>query len=396
MKTYIITLVSLLALFQNSYSQIENNSKHSFPGIENWENVIAKATAENKYIMVDLSTEWCSWCKVMDKKHFTDPEILSLMQPKLNSYMLDAERDSIGQLLKLKFGVAAYPSFLFFTPQGEYLETWCGAMPKEYWIQYIKDSIDLVPMARPGIPSGLQFQWPYFVQKELKANFKKSTPSQAELNEFFAKCNYKQFVDFNVCRFYPRDIPDDLLNTMLLDKKWLDANYGADIATDLLQMSINWKAYAQIQDSNWTKAWIYMNQYKKYFPQNEWELFNVKLFYYTSKVEVDSLIQLGLQNPSFVYDHTAAEILEFICKYGKTDAQFKQAELWNIAELDKQNSFKFAKFQAQIKYKQSDITEAQKWAKIAIEFAEKEGIKLTKEDQLLRDLVSDHSSSNNG
>ena len=284
MKTYILTLVSLLALLQNCYSQTDKNSKHAFPGIDNWENVIAKATAENKYIMVDLSTEWCSWCKVMDKKHFTDPEILSLMQPKLNSYMLDAERDSIGQLLKLKFGVAAYPSFLFFTPQGEYLETWCGAMPKEYWIQYIKDSIDLVPMARPSIPSGLKFQWPDFVQKELKANFKKSTPSQAELNDFFAKCDYKQFVDFNVCRFYPRDIPDELLNTMLQDKKWLNDNYGADIATDLLQMSINWKAYAQIQDSNWTKAWTYMNQYKKHFPQNEWELFNVKLFYFTSKV----------------------------------------------------------------------------------------------------------------
>ena len=66
--------------------------------------------------MVDLSTEWCYWCKVMDKNQFRDSEILALMNPKLNSYMLDAEKDSIGQLLKLKFGIASYPSFLFFTP----------------------------------------------------------------------------------------------------------------------------------------------------------------------------------------------------------------------------------------------------------------------------------------
>jgi thioredoxin-related protein len=58
--------------------------------------------------MVDLSTEWCSWCKVMEKKIFTDLEVLALMQPKINSYVLDAEKDSIGQLLKLKYGVAAY------------------------------------------------------------------------------------------------------------------------------------------------------------------------------------------------------------------------------------------------------------------------------------------------
>ena len=277
MKIYILTLLSLLSGISKCDAQVENNSKHAFPGIDNWEKVIAKATAENKSIMVDLSTDWCSPCKLMDNKHFRDPEILSLMLPKLNSYILDAEKDSIGQLFKLKFGVASYPSFLFFTPQGEYLETWGGAMPKEYWMLYIKDSIDKVPMPRPGVPQGLKFQWPDFVQKELKANFKKSTPSKEELNQFFAKCDYKKFVDFNVCRFYPRDIPDSQLYAMLIDKKWLDDNYGADVATDILQKSIEWKAYAQVQDSNWTKSWYYMNQYRKYFPQFEWELFNMKL-----------------------------------------------------------------------------------------------------------------------
>lgn len=395
MKFYKLILPSLLALSVNGFSQTATKEKHSFPGINNWEEVIANATSENKYIMVDLSTEWCSWCKVMDKQHFTDPEVLSLMQPKLNSYMLDAEKDSIGQLLKLKFGVAAYPAFLFFTPQGDYLETWCGAMPKKYWMQYIKDSIDQSPIIRPGIPSGLNFEWPKFVQKELKANFKKSTPSKDELNSFFASCDYKKFTDFNVCRFYPRDIPDTLLNTLLQNKQWLDDHYGSDIATDLLQTSINWKAYGQIQDKNWSKAWGYMNQYKKHFPQNEWELFNVKLYYYKSKIEVDSIIQLGLQNPTFIYDHTAAEIVEFICENGKTDAQFKQAELWNKAELDKQTTFQLAKYHAQIKYKQSDIPEAQKWAKIAIESARKEGLNLSKEDAFLQN-ISNCMISNKG
>jgi thioredoxin-related protein len=388
MKIYILTLISLLSGISKCDAQVESNSKHAFPGIDNWEKVIAKATAENKYIMLDLSTDWCSTCEVMDKKHFRDPEILSLMLPKLNSYRLDAEKDSIGQLFKLKFGVASYPSYLFFTPQGEYLETWGGAMPKEYWILYIKDSIDKVPMSRPGVPQGLKFQWPDFVQKELKANFKKSTPRKEELNHFFAKCDYKKFVDFNVCRFYPRDIPDELLNLMLKDKKWLDENYGADDATDMLQKSIQWKAYAQIQDSNWTKSWHYMNQYRKYFPQFEWELFNMKLFYYETKVEVDSLIQLGLQNPNFVYDDNSSQIVGFICRYGKTVAHFKQAEIWNKAELDKQMSFELAKLQAHIKYKQSDIAEAKKWAKIALELAEKEGMTLSAEDDFLKDIIS--------
>jgi thioredoxin-related protein len=92
-KTLIVLI--LLSFFIPTFSQIQLGNI-SFPKFSSWEYVIKKDRSENKYIMVDLSTEWFSWCKVMDKQHFTDPEVLSLMQPKLNSYMLDAEKDSIG------------------------------------------------------------------------------------------------------------------------------------------------------------------------------------------------------------------------------------------------------------------------------------------------------------
>ncbi len=393
MKTNFSILFCLLPFL--CFSQ-ENKNLHSFPGINNWQETIAQATKENKTIMVDLSTEWCGWCKVMEKKIFTDPEVLELMQPKLNSYVLDAEKDSIGQLLKLKYGVAAFPSFLFFTPQGDYLETWCGAMPKEYWVQYIRDSIDSKPINRPGIPSGLSFQWPDFVQRELKANFKNSAPSNQELESFFSSCNYKEFVDFNVCRFYPKSIPDTLLENMLNNRPWLNSNYGADITSELISMSINWKAYSQIQDSNWAKARHYMDKYTANFPENDWELFNLKLTYFESKMEVDSLIQLGLQNPTFVYEHTASEIIDFISENGKTAIQLKQAAEWNQRELNKSIQFKFAKYQAQISFKLSDVIEAKKWAKIAIDQAKKEGVQIANDDLLLRILATTIDKNSDG
>lgn len=122
----------------------------------------------------------------------------------------------------------------------------------------------------------------------------------------------------------------------------------------------------------------------------------MKLFYYTNKFEVDSLIQLGLQNPNFVSDHTAIDLVEFICEHGKTKSQFMQAELMDSTELQKEINFKLAKFQAQLNYKQSDFVDAQKWAKIAIELAEKEGVKLTKEDEILKVLSVQHNAKGNG
>jgi len=87
-------------------------------------------------------------------------------------------------------------------------------------------------------------------------------------------------------------------------------NYGADITQDLLSTSINWKAYKQIQDSNWNSANNYISQYAINFPQLDWELFNLKLYYYKSKIEVDSLIQLGLKYPSYLSDQIVSEMID--------------------------------------------------------------------------------------
>lgn len=395
-KQYFISLLSTICFSAIAHSQIETAQTHAFPGIKNWDEVVAKATADNKYIMVDLSTEWCYWCKVMDKNQFRDTEILALMNPNLNSYMLDAEKDSIGQLLKLKFGIASYPSFLFFTPQGEFLETWAGSMPKEYWIQYIKDSIDKVPIPRPGIPSGLKFAWPTFVKRELKAQFKKSAPSEAELSEFFAQCDYKKFTDFNICRFYPNDVPDELLEKLIHDRSWLDANYGVDISKDVIETSINWKGYRQTQNKNWVKASGYINRYASLFPENAWELFHVKLFYFETKVEVDSIIQLALQQDSFIYDHTSDKLVEFLIENGKTESHFKQANHWNSRELKKEVNFNRAKHQVQIAIKLSDRNQAKVWAAAAIDAAAKEELKLSAEDQWIIDLSKDKRIKNSG
>ena len=34
---------------------------------QKWEDIKAEAQTSNKFIFIDCYTEWCSWCKVMDK-----------------------------------------------------------------------------------------------------------------------------------------------------------------------------------------------------------------------------------------------------------------------------------------------------------------------------------------
>lgn len=58
----------------------KNKAKVEFiDTVLNWvdfESGYAKAVAENKKILVDVYTDWCGWCKVMDKKTYTDDSVI--------------------------------------------------------------------------------------------------------------------------------------------------------------------------------------------------------------------------------------------------------------------------------------------------------------------------------
>lgn len=48
--------------------------------------------AENeKKIFIDLYTQWCGWCKRMDKTTFTDPTIVAYLNANFHCVRLDAE-----------------------------------------------------------------------------------------------------------------------------------------------------------------------------------------------------------------------------------------------------------------------------------------------------------------
>src|SRR5690606_15385403 len=49
-----------------------------------------------KKVYIDVYTGWCGWCKVMDKKTFTHPEVIKYINKNFYAVKLDAEqRDSI-------------------------------------------------------------------------------------------------------------------------------------------------------------------------------------------------------------------------------------------------------------------------------------------------------------
>jgi thioredoxin-related protein len=88
---------------------------------------VAKARSEGKYMVIDFYTDWCHWCKVMDKDTFSKDEIKSRFADSFVTIRVDAESDKpqgsspdapSGKQLAASFGVRSYPTLWFLDSEG--------------------------------------------------------------------------------------------------------------------------------------------------------------------------------------------------------------------------------------------------------------------------------------
>lgn len=57
-----------------------------------FEEAVAKSKVEKKKIFIDVYTDWCGWCKVMDKNTFNAPEIATYLNENFYPVKLNAEQ----------------------------------------------------------------------------------------------------------------------------------------------------------------------------------------------------------------------------------------------------------------------------------------------------------------
>ena len=102
-----------------------------------WQQIKEKASKEHKYIFVDCYATWCGPCKLMDKQVYTDTTVGSIVNQLFISVkvqMDSTKRDdpfvrrwyTDRRLLENDYKVAAYPTFLFFSPKGKLVHKTIG------------------------------------------------------------------------------------------------------------------------------------------------------------------------------------------------------------------------------------------------------------------------------
>jgi thioredoxin-related protein len=57
-----------------------------------FEEAVKKSKTEKRKIFIDVYTDWCGWCKVMDKNTFSDPIVAKLLNEKFYPVKFNAEQ----------------------------------------------------------------------------------------------------------------------------------------------------------------------------------------------------------------------------------------------------------------------------------------------------------------
>jgi uncharacterized protein YyaL (SSP411 family) len=94
MKTIFINMLFLGVFLTLISMSSEPQAKHEGSPV-NWltfEQAVAKSKTEKRKIFIDVYTDWCGWCKVMDKETFSNPEVAKLLNEKYYPVKLDAEQ----------------------------------------------------------------------------------------------------------------------------------------------------------------------------------------------------------------------------------------------------------------------------------------------------------------
>jgi thioredoxin-related protein len=156
MKTLIPVCIILFVLITQSIGQTPKLTVHE----GDYRIAMNKAREENKFFLIDCYTDWCGWCKVMDKHTLTDTSVIQFLNEHYIFCKLDMEKPE-NALLHAKYRVSGFPGYMIFNHSGERVYQFTGYYKPEGFMKQLTDAMNPEhQMKFPGISKELNPGFP--------------------------------------------------------------------------------------------------------------------------------------------------------------------------------------------------------------------------------------------
>lgn len=142
----VLVLVAMLTGININLANGTEPCPHQSSGTEivftsaRWEEIAAQAKKQGKYIFVDAYTCWCAPCKQLKNVTFKDPQAAAYYNSKFINYTVDMEKGE-GPNLAEEWNVTAYPTLLYFTPEGKMIMKQTGYIDGNRLLDFGKQAI---------------------------------------------------------------------------------------------------------------------------------------------------------------------------------------------------------------------------------------------------------------
>jgi thiol:disulfide interchange protein len=108
---------------------------------QDYDKALASAKELKKIVMVDLYTDWCGWCKKLDRDVYANPDVQAKIAKNFIPLKVNPEKSQKGAQLAQKFGLRGYPYIAFLDADGKRISSIEGYEPAANFSSSLDDVI---------------------------------------------------------------------------------------------------------------------------------------------------------------------------------------------------------------------------------------------------------------
>lgn len=125
------TILSLLVLTANARADMAWE--------QNYDTALQKAQKEKKLVMVDVYTDWCGWCKRLDKDAYSNKDVTAKLTKEFISLKINPEKGEQNAKLAKAFGTRGYPHIVFLDMTGKKFAEISGYLPADQFLKRLNE-----------------------------------------------------------------------------------------------------------------------------------------------------------------------------------------------------------------------------------------------------------------